>query len=135
MAFQETATAARIVQGWCPIKITLAGSVAAGDPLMYSTGWVLATRVATEPPLLVAGEAGASGDEITAFPMANVIVTTTATNVATKGEVVAVLDDGSYAAAASTMPDVGFVVSVGGDSLSAVLSLCPAMQIIATKRT
>jgi hypothetical protein len=135
MAFQETASAARIVEGWCPIKITLAGTVAAGDPLMYSTGWVLATRIATEPPLLVAGEPGVSGEEITAFPLANVKVTTTATNVATKGEVVAVADDGSYYAAASTMPDVGFVASVGSDSLSAILSLCPAMQIIATKRT
>lgn len=135
MAFQETATAARIVEGWCPVQITLAGTVAAGDPLMYSTGWVLATRVGTEPPLLVAGEKGKSGDVITAFPMANVTVTTTVANVATKGAVIAVVDDGSYAAAGAGMPDAGFVVSVGSDSLSAILSLFPAFQIIATPRS
>ena len=39
MAFVDTGTSRKILQGMLPMKITLAGAVVAGDPIMYSTGW------------------------------------------------------------------------------------------------
>jgi len=58
-----------VVQGLLPCPITLAGSVAVGDLITYDAGWKQA-GAATATAVLVAGESGASGDEITAFAAA-----------------------------------------------------------------
>lgn len=113
MAFQETDALDRIIiQGIGPVEITLAGPVDAGDPLMYSSGWVVSVSTGTEPTLLVAAVKGVSGEVIKAYPLAEIQVTNTSGNVGTVGELVAVLDDGTFAAAASNCQNVGFVTAV-----------------------
>jgi len=134
MAFAETASSIRTVQGQCPVKITLAGTVQAGDPLGYYSGWVLSVSTGTIQALLIAGEAGANGEEITAFPVAKVSVITTYANCATVGQRVAISDTGTYAVAASGDPDVGFVTSIGSDSLGAVIELCPMLAQLTVVR-
>ena len=125
MAFAETASTPRTITGLCPVKITLTEQVQAGDPIGYYAGWVLAISTNSIQPLLIAGEHGKVGQVITAYPMAKVGVVTTAANVATVGEKVAISDTGTYAPAATGDPDVGFVSSIGSDSLSAILFLFP----------
>jgi hypothetical protein len=66
MAFADTAVR-NILQGILPCKITLAGAVAVGDLIGYSSGWKQADANASIPAKLVAGEGGASGEVITAF--------------------------------------------------------------------
>jgi hypothetical protein len=113
MAFAETDGLDRIiVQGVSPVEITLAGAVDAGDPLMYSTGWVLSASTGTEPTLLFAAVKAVSGEVIKAYPLAEIQVTNTAGNVGTVGELVAVADDGTYAAAAANTQNVGFVTAI-----------------------
>jgi len=127
MAFAETrGSGRRLLQGVAPVEVTLAETVYVGDPLGITSGtWVLSAHTSAEEPILIAGVGGASGDIITAYPMAIVEVITTATNKATVGEKVALSDVGAYKAAAATHPDVGFVASIGSDSLTAILFLCP----------
>jgi hypothetical protein len=55
-----------IVQGFLPCQVTLAGAVAVGDLITYNSGWKQAAAN-TATAVFVAGESGASGDEITAF--------------------------------------------------------------------
>jgi len=125
MAFAETRQDRKILEGIAPVKITLAGAVKAGDCLGYDSGWKLSASETTIQPLLVAGEAGATDDVITAYPLAVVEAINIEANVATVGEKVALADDGSYQAAGTGLPDVGHVASIGADSLSAILFLCP----------
>lgn len=66
MAFADTAV--RVIrEGLAPQKITLAGTVVAGDLIGYNSGWVQADANAGVPALLIAGEGGVSTDVITAF--------------------------------------------------------------------
>ena len=69
MAFADPGTGRIIEQGEGLVKITLAEACKAGDILGYSSGWkrALATVGTAIQGRLVAGEDGASGDEITAY--------------------------------------------------------------------
>jgi len=97
MAFVDAGTSRKILEGTLPMKITLAGAVVAGDPIMYSTGWKKAANTSGAPAALIAGEDGASGDIITAYGMAIVECAHTLANVPTMGEQIAVGDTGIYA--------------------------------------
>lgn len=125
MAFVEARQSRKVLEGIAPVKITLAGAVKAGDCLGYDSGWKLSASETTIQPLLVAGEDGAIGDVITAYPLAVVEAINILANVATVGEKVALKDDGCYQAAGTGLPDVGYVASIGNDSLTAILFLCP----------
>lgn len=69
MVFADPGTGRIIEQGEGLVKITLAEDCKAGDILGYSSGWkrALATVGTAIQGRLVAGEDGASGDEITAY--------------------------------------------------------------------
>ena len=66
MAFAD-GSLRRNLEGMGAAKVTLAGAVAVGDLVGYSSGWVRADGDANIPARFVAGEDGASGDEITIF--------------------------------------------------------------------
>ena len=117
MAFTDAGTSRKIVEGSLPIKITLAGAVVAGDPLMYSTGWKKSDNTSGAPAVLFAGEDGASGDIITAYGMAIVECAHTAANVPTMGEQIAVADTGIYAPDGGGLQDVGYVIGIDSDEL------------------
>lgn len=69
MSFADTAV--RVIrEGNRPVRITLAGTASTGDLLGYSSGWVRADGNAGIAAVLVAGEDGVSGDDITAFASA-----------------------------------------------------------------
>jgi len=75
MALTDNTTGGRIVDGLHnAIRITLADTVEVGDMLGYSSGWVraLGTSPNEVDPLLVAGQAGVSGDVIEAYSMAKI---------------------------------------------------------------
>ena len=74
MAFSDPGKGRIIEQGEGTVKITLAEACKAGDVLGYSSGWkrALATTGTAIQGRLVAGEDGASGDEITAYRRAAV---------------------------------------------------------------
>jgi hypothetical protein len=135
MAFLETRTERRVLEGICPVKITLAGAVKAGDCLGYDSGWKLSASATAIQPLLVAGEDGASGELIAAYPLAVVEAVTTAANVATVGEKVALKDDGCYQAAGAGLPDVGYVASIGADNLSAIIVVNPQVPQLTVVRS
>ena len=69
MAFADPGTGRIIERGEGLVKITLAEACKAGDILGYSSGWkrALATAGTAIQGRLVAGEDGASGDEVTAY--------------------------------------------------------------------
>ena len=69
MAFSDPGTGRIIEQGEVLVKITLAEACKAGDILGYSSGWKRALAIVGTAiqGRLVAGEDGASGDEITAY--------------------------------------------------------------------
>jgi len=69
MAFSDPGTGRVIQQGEGLVKVTLAEAGKAGDILGYSSGWkrALATVGTAIQGRLVAGEDGASGEEITAY--------------------------------------------------------------------
>jgi len=117
MAFVDTGTSRKVLEGMLPIKVTLAGAVVAGDPLMYSTGWKKAANTSGVPAVLFAGEDGASGDIITAYGMAIIECAHTAANVPTMGEQVAVADAGIYAPDNTGLQDIGYVVGIDSDEL------------------
>ena len=117
MAFVDTGTSRKVLEGMLPIKVTLAGAVVAGDPLMYSTGWKKAANTSGKPAVLIAGEDGASGDIITAYGMAIIECAHTAANVPTMGEQVAVADAGIYAPDNTGLQDIGYVVGIDSDEL------------------
>jgi hypothetical protein len=73
MAYTDNTTGGRVImQGILPCTITLGESCEVGDLLGVSTGWkrALATAGSTIDPVLVAGDKGATGDIITAYPAA-----------------------------------------------------------------
>ena len=113
MAFADTAVR-NILQGILPCKITLAGAVAVGDLIGYSSGWVRADANAGIPAKLVAGEGGASGDEITAFHAA---VIEGPTGMTAGGALYLSDTAGGYAETASTTSEQKV-----GESLSATLA-------------
>ncbi len=117
MAFVDASTSRKVLEGVCPVKITLAEAVAAGDPLKYSSGWKLATNESGKPAVLIAGEDGAVGDIITAFGMAVIEFTHTLANVPTEGEQIAVADTGIYAPDGTGLQDIGYIVNIDADSL------------------
>jgi len=136
MAFVETRTDRIVLSGVGRVEVKLSEAVKAGDCLGDSSGtWVFSAHASAEHPVLVAGVSGLSGETIVAYMMAVLQVTTTLTNVATLGEVVALKDTGEYQAAGSNLPDVGCVASVGSDSLSAIIFVCPMMQLMDTQRS
>lgn len=69
MAFSDPGKGRIIEQGEGLVKVTLAEACKAGDILGYSSGWkrALASVGTAIQGRLVAGEDGASGDEITAY--------------------------------------------------------------------
>jgi len=117
MAFVDASTSRKVLEGVCPVKITLAEAVSAGDPLKYSSGWKLATNESGKPAVLIAGEDGASGDIITAYGMAVIEFTHTLANVPTEGEQIAVADTGIYAPDGTGLQDIGYIVNIDADSL------------------
>jgi hypothetical protein len=129
MAFAETRSANRVVQGILPMKVTLAGDVEAGDCLGYDSGWKLSASATTIQPILIAGATAVSGAVIDAYPFAVVTVVTTSANTATAGEIVALNDSGEYVAASGGYPDVGVVAGRG--SLWADIIVCPSGLILA----
>ena len=129
MAFVDAGTSRKIVEGSLPIKITLAGAVVAGDPIMYSTGWKKANNTTTVPAVLFAGEDGASGDIITAYGMAIVECAHTAANVPTMGEQIAVADTGIYAPDAANTQDVGYVIGIDSDELHSQILVCGIVEL------
>lgn len=136
MAFLETRTDRIVLSGVGRVEVTLSEGVKAGDCLGDSSAtWVLSAHASGEAPVLVAGVNGLSGEIIVAYMMAVLQVTTTASNKATQGEVVALKDTGEYQAAGGGLPDVGCVASVGSDSLSAIIFVCPMMQLMDTARS
>lgn len=74
MALTDAQTEGRILEGIGPTKVTVKASttIKTGDIIGYSSGWMraLATVSSVVQGLLVAGEDGAGGDEITAFAAA-----------------------------------------------------------------
>jgi hypothetical protein len=124
MAFVDAGTSRKILEGVCPIKITLAGAVVAGDPIMYSSGWKKADNTSGAPAVLIAGEDGAIGDVITAYGMAIVECAHTAANKPTMGEQVAVADTGIYAPDGTGLQDIGYVVGTDADELHSQLLVC-----------
>ena len=70
MAFADAqSTAVVFNEARFPTRVVLIGTVAKGDVIGYSSGWkrALATVSTVVQGKLVAGEAGVSGDTITAF--------------------------------------------------------------------
>lgn len=69
MAFSDPGKGRIIEQGEGLVRVTLAEACKAGDILGFSSGWkrALATTGTAVQGRLVAGEAGASGDVITAY--------------------------------------------------------------------
>ncbi len=72
MALTDVTDGSRIIkEGWEPIKIVLSGTVKVGDAIGDTGGtWVAADGNNAVPAQLVAGEAGVSGDTITAYRFA-----------------------------------------------------------------
>ena len=124
MAFVDAGTSRKILEGMLPMKITLAGAVVAGDPIMYSTGWKKALNTSGAPAVLIAGEDGAVADVITAYGMAIVECAHTLANKPTMGEQIAVADTGIYAPDGTGLQDVGYVVGIDADSLHSQILLC-----------
>jgi hypothetical protein len=135
MAFTETLGSRTILDGVGKVELTLAGNVYAGDPIGYNSGWVLSASATTIQPLFVAGTNGSTGERIVAYAQAVVKVVTTAANAATAGAKVALTDGGLYTAAGAGLPDVGYVVSVGSDSLTAILAIDPQAAQITVVRS
>jgi len=124
MAFVDAGTSRRIVEGYLPIKVLLAGAVVSGDPLMYSTGWKKALNTSGAPAVLFAGEDGALGDTITAYGMAIIECAHTLANVPTMGEQIAVADTGIYAPDGTGLQDIGYCVGIDADSLHSQHLVC-----------
>jgi len=117
MALVDASLDRRVIHGFGPVRITLAGTVQSGDPVKYDSGFKLAANTSGAPAILVAGESGVSGDIITAFVLAVVELTHTAANVPTQGQLIAVQDDGTYGPAGSGLQDIGYVVEIDSDNL------------------
>jgi hypothetical protein len=103
MAFSDPGTGRVIEQGEGLVRITLAEACKAGDILGYSSGWkrALATVGTAIQGRLVAGEDGASGDEITAYRRAVV----SGYSGGTAGNAVYVAEGTDYGEITKTAPD------------------------------
>jgi hypothetical protein len=102
MAFADN-TPRTVLCGLGPVQITLAGTVQAGDPVGYSSGWKAADGNGAVYASLVAGEDGDSGDVITAF-MAAVVTGFTG---GTAGNPLYISDTaGDYSESAGTVAQV-----------------------------
>jgi hypothetical protein len=70
MAFADASPRCILAAGpACKIAVKSGSTVKIGDPLEYSSGWTPA-GASTTASVLVAGEDGASGESITAYPWA-----------------------------------------------------------------
>ena len=69
MALTDAQSGALILDGSIPVEVTLAGTVAKGDLIGYSTGWkrALATAGSVVQGKAVAGMDGKTGDKIVAY--------------------------------------------------------------------
>jgi hypothetical protein len=123
MALTETATSRRIVNGSVAVQITLSGTVKAGDPIMYSSGWKLSNNTSGAPAVLFAGAYGVSGDVITAYQTATIELTHTAANKPTLGQIVAVKDDGTYGEAGAGLQDIGYIVDLDAATTHSLLQV------------
>ena len=103
MAFSDPGKGRIIEQGEGLVKITLAEACQAGDILGYSSGWkrALATVGTAIQGRLVAGEDGASGDEITAYRRSVV----SGYSGGTAGNAVHVAEGTDYGQITETKPD------------------------------
>jgi len=124
MAFVDKGTSRKILEGMLPMKITLAGAVVAGDPIMYSTGWKKSLNTSGKPAVLISGEDGAVGDTITAYGMAIVECAHTAANKPVMGEQIAVADTGIYAPDGTGLQDIGYIVGIDTDELHSRILVC-----------
>lgn len=104
MAFADGAPRV-IEQGILPCKVTLAGTVKVGDLITYNSGWKQAAAN-TATAVLVAGEAGVSGDIIVAYPAAIISGVTGAT----AGNEIISQNSGAYAENTSGQ-NVGYSLS------------------------
>lgn len=135
MALVDAGGDRRVIEGILPVEITLAGTVHAGDPLMYSTGWKLALNTSGAEAVLIAGETGVSGNVITAYGAAVIELTHTATNVPTMGQIIAVADTGVYSSVAANTQDIGHIVEIDSNSLHSRAIVWPAQVAIDTAGT
>jgi hypothetical protein len=136
MAFVDTAIDRLVLEGACPVEVTLAENVNAGDPLGISSGntWVLSADAAVEHPVLIAGVNGVVGETITAFGMAVIKCTTSVANYGAVGDTVAVDDTGIYVPSGGGLPDIGFVSEVSADLLNTTIVVFPMVnQLIAVR--
>jgi len=102
MAFSDPGKGRIIEQGEGLVKITLAEACKSGDILGYSSGWkrALATVGTAIQGRVVAGEDGASDDEITAYRRAVV----SGYSGGTAGNAVYVAEDTDYGEITETSP-------------------------------
>ncbi len=117
MAFSDPGTGRVIEQGEGAVRVMLAEDCKAGDVLGYSSGWkrALATAGTAIQGRLVAGEDGASGDEITAYRRAVV----SSFSGGTAGDAVYVAEGTDYGEITDTKPTdsndcdtvIGYLVS------------------------
>lgn len=105
MAFSDPGKGRIIERGEGAVKITLAEACKAGDILGYSSGWkrALATTGSVIQGRLVAGEDGASGDEVTAYRRAVV----SGYSGGTAGNPVYVAEGTDYGKITETAPSTG----------------------------
>jgi len=85
-----------ILAGALPCKVALAGTVHVGDLITYNSGWKQAAAN-TATSVLVAGESGVSGEEITAFAAAVI----EGVSGATAGNLIISQNSGAYAEGAA----------------------------------
>jgi len=71
MALTDGGTAVIVSGIGPPLRITLAGTVLAGDPIGYSAGWVRADDDSI-PASMIAGQSGFSGSKINAYQAAKI---------------------------------------------------------------
>ena len=123
MAFSDPGKGRIVEQGEGLVKVTLAEACKAGDILGYSSGWkrALATTGTAIQGRLVAGEDGASSDEITAYRRAVV----SGYSGGTAGNAVYVAEGTSYGQVTETKPSdsgdcdtvIGYMVSATAAAL------------------
>lgn len=135
MAFVDAGVSRRILEGFFPVSITLAGTVKCGDPLKYDSGWKLAANTSGAPAVLFAGDNGITDDIIDAYGMALIECTHTAANVPTMGQLIAVQDTGIYGAAGSNLQDIGYCVEIDSDNLHSRHLVCGMITEIDTAGT
>jgi hypothetical protein len=123
MAYADVTDGSRvIIEGEGACKITLGEACKPGDLLGYSSGWkrALATVGTAIYARLVAGEAGDSGDEITAYKMAVV----SGVSGATPGNAIYLAEGTSYGGTTETAPSTaGDINTIIGRALTSTTIL------------